>query len=115
MAEAISEFFATIGDFFGDLWSTIVRWLLDGLFWLCEVLFGWINLPDFPSGLTGSIDSFLDLVFDNLSLLGFFIRPSTLKVVIPILIILINFEWIYHLTMWIVKKIPFFNVKQVFL
>ena len=61
--------------------------------------------------LTNSIDSFLDLVFNNLSLLGFFIRPATLKLVIPILIVLINFEWIYHLTMWIVKKIPFFNVK----
>ena len=56
---------------------------------LLFIVFGWINLPAFPEGLTNSINSFLDLIFNNLNLLGFFIRPSTLTLSIPILIALL--------------------------
>lgn len=78
---------------------------------LLQFVFGWINLPQFPENLTNSIDSFLSILFDNISLLGFFIRPVTLTVAIPILIILLNFEQVYKFTMWIIKKIPFLGVK----
>ena len=73
-------------------------------------VFSWINLPQFPEGLTNSLNSFIDLIFDNLNLLGFFIRPVTITIVIPVLIILINFDKVYKLTMWILKKIPMLNI-----
>ena len=57
------------------------------------------------------VNNFLDLIFNNLTLLGFFIRPTTLTIVIPILIILLNFEEIYKFVMWILKKIPVLNIK----
>lgn len=78
---------------------------------LLQFVFGWINLPQFPESLTSSVDSFLSIIFDNISLLGFFIRPITLTVAIPILIVLLNFEQVYKFTMWIIKKIPFLGVK----
>ena len=74
------------------------------------LLFGWINLPPFPEGLTSSIDSFFSLIFDNLTILGFFIRPETLTIAIPVLIILLNFEQVYKLILWILRKIPFLNI-----
>lgn len=89
----------------------IIEALLNLVKGLLNVVFGWISLPPFPEQLTGSIDTFLNLIFDNLNLLGFFIRPITLTVCIPILIILLNFEQVYKLIMWIVKKIPFLGVK----
>ena len=94
-------------SFLGSLWETV----LDGLFWLCQFAFSWINLPQFPSSLSGSINDFLNLIFDNLSLIGFFVRPITLQIVIPILIILINFELLYKLVIWIIRKIPILGVK----
>lgn len=89
----------------------IIEVLLNIIKTLLFTVFGWINIPAFPEELTGSIDTFLDLIFDNITLLGFFIRPLTLTITIPVLIILINFEDIYKLTMWILKKIPFLNIK----
>lgn len=89
----------------------ILEALLNLIQLLLNVVFGWINIPQFPTELTSSVDSFLDLLFDNLSLLGFFIRPITLTVAIPLLIILINFDKIYKLAMFIIKKIPFLNIK----
>ena len=73
--------------------------------------FSWISIPAFPSELTENIDAFLDLIFENLTLLGFFIRPITLQIAIPILIILLNFENLYKLTMWILRKIPMLGIK----
>lgn len=89
----------------------ILEAILNIVFTLLQFVFGWINIPQFPDQLTNSIDSFLDLIFDNLNLLGFFIRPITLTVAIPILIILLNFDQVYRLTMWILRKIPFLNMK----
>ena len=89
----------------------ILEALLNLIKSLLNVVFGWISLPQFPEELTNSVNTFLDLIFDNLSLLGFFIRPLTLTITIPILIILLNFEQAYKLVMWIVRKIPFLGIK----
>lgn len=89
----------------------IIEALLNLIKLLLNVVFGWISIPAFPESLTSSIDSFLDLIFTNLSLLGFFIRPITLTVAIPLLIVLLNFERIYKLVMYIVRKIPFLGIK----
>ena len=78
---------------------------------LLYACFSWINIPAFPSELTENINTFLDLIFNNLTLLGFFIRPITLQISIPILIILLNFEELYKLTIWILRKIPMLNIK----
>ena len=78
---------------------------------LLYTCFSWINIPAFPSDLAENINTFLDLIFNNLTLLGFFIRPVTLQISIPILIILLNFVELYKLTMWILRKIPMLNIK----
>lgn len=89
----------------------ILEALLNLVFGLLQVCFGWISIPAFPETLTSSIDTFLSLIFDNITLLGFFIRPLTLTIVIPILIILLNFEEVYKITMWILRKIPFLGMQ----
>ncbi len=94
-------------EFASAVWDTLMVWLYN----IINLVFGWINIPAFPSELSSSIDSFLDLIFDNLSLLGFFIRPLTLKIIIPVLLVVINFELIYKLIMWIVRKLPFISVQ----
>lgn len=88
----------------------IIQLILNLLKTLLFSVFSWINLSQFPEGLTNSLNSFIDLIFDNLNLLGFFIRPATITIVIPVLIILINFDKVYKLTMWILKKIPMLNI-----
>ena len=92
-------------------WGSLLNSLLNGLYYLIDFLFGWISLPQFPSSLSSSIYSFLDLIFENLSLLGFFVRPSTLKFLVPLIIILYNFKYIYGFVFWFLKKLPFINIK----
>ena len=107
----MADFLATVGEFFSSIISNILNFVFELLFVIIQLLFGWINIPPFPASLKSSINSFLDLIFNNLTFLGFFIRPTTLKIAIPLCIFLFNFKYFYKLTIWIIKKIPFLNMK----
>ena len=89
----------------------IIETILNIIFNLIKFVFSWLNLPAFPEELSNTINNFLDIIFDNVSLLGFFIRPATLNILIPALIIIINFEKLYKFIMWILRKIPFLNIE----
>lgn len=89
---------------FDNFGPDLLNAILNLVYTLLEFFLGWVNIPDFPASLSGSIDSFLDLIFDNLSLLGFFIRPSTIKLIVPLFIIFFNFEFLFHIVMWIFNK-----------
>ena len=89
----------------------IIETILNLLKNLLFTVFSWINLPTMPEEITSSIINFFDLIFDNLTLLGFFIRPITFQIAIPVLIIILNFDKIYKLTIWILRKIPMLNIK----
>jgi len=84
----------------------IVEGLLNGIYTLIELLFGWITLPNFPTQLTSSINSFFNVVFDNIGIIFLVVRPITIKIAIPILIAILNFDKVYKLTMYIERKLP---------
>lgn len=64
------------------------------------------NLPAFPASLDAAIQTFESLIFDNLSLLGLFVNVETLKVAVPLFVVIVNFDKLYRLTMWVIKKLP---------
>lgn len=88
----------------------ILEALLNIFLALIKFCFSWLSLPAFPAEFTTVIDDFLDIIFDNVSLLSFFIRPTTLQILVPAIIVVINFEKIYKFVMWILRKIPFLNI-----
>ena len=82
---------------------------------LCEMLLTIIfallpDIPNFDSNVLDSLNDFINLIFDNLDLLGFFIDIELIGALIPWLIIILNFEHIYDFVMWIVRKIPILNI-----
>lgn len=64
------------------------------------------NLPKMPESIVNGIDSFFDIIFDNLGLLNMFIPLSTIKVVVPLAIIIANFKHIYSTILWCIHKLP---------
>lgn len=89
----------------------IIELILNLIKTVLFAVFSWINLPNLPDTLLNGLDSFLDLIFENAGVIGFFVRPLTLQVAIPVVIIVVNFDKLYSLTMWILKKIPMLNMK----
>ena len=97
-------------DFLSGSFSDIINGLLNFLYFLLDFLFGWISVPQMPEEFIKSINTFFDLIFDNLSLLGFFIRPSTIKILCPLVIFVINFKYIYKIIRWFIQKIPWISI-----
>ena len=63
-------------------------------------------MPGAPEGAVTAIATYFNLIFDNLSFLGFFVNVSTLKNVAGIAILVFTFSKLYKLTLWIYHKLP---------
>lgn len=82
-----------------------------------NLLFGLINmvlgllpkLPNFDSSLLADFNSMLDTIFDNASLLGFFFPIAAAKVYIPLVLLVVNFEHVYNLCLWVITWIKSHN------
>ena len=79
-----------------NIFKNLLFFLLSGL-----------SLPALDQTLIDSLNDFFDLIFANAGVLGFFVRPSTLHLLIPVLIAIVVFDKAYFLIIWILKKIPF--------
>lgn len=85
----------------------ILEWLVGSFFGIIKTLFSIIpDLPSLPDFVGSSIYGLFDLIFDNLQLLGFFISIDMIKVLVPLIILIENFDHIYHFIIWLIKKIP---------
>ena len=65
------------------------------------------NIPNLPDSFWSGWNNLLDLIFNNLGLLNVFLNVSTIKIIIPLAIVVINFDKLYKLAMFIIKKLPF--------
>jgi len=84
----------------------IIEALLDIIGFLVKTIFAFINIPDMPAEVSEPISQYLNLVFDNLGFLGFFVHINVLKIVAITAIALVTFERLYKITLWIYHKLP---------
>lgn len=89
----------------------IIEALLNLVGGLVKVIFGWIDLPDLPASVTFVIDEMFKLLTGSVGLLSVFIDMSMVKLLLPVLLIVINFDEVWKFTMFIVRKIPFLNIR----
>ena len=78
----------------------LVMVLLKGLFALLP------DSPQLPDTLINYVDTALDYIFNNTGLLNFFVSVDMIKVLVPVLVVVINFDHIYEFIMWVIKKLP---------
>jgi hypothetical protein len=90
----------------------IIEWMLKLGLTIIDIIFTLTGvLPSFPESITGAIDSIFQFMFNGVSLLSIFVDLNVVKVLIPIVIGIINFDKIVKLVMFILKKIPVVNIK----
>ena len=79
---------------------------------LVQIIFSFLGiLPDMPSTLITMIDAFINLILEGASLVSLFLPMETVKILIPIVIAIVNFDKIFKLVMFIIKNIPFLGMK----
>lgn len=89
----------------------IVRFLLELIFGLLQIVFAPINLPDLPAGIQSIIDRFVDIITSAVGLLSVFVDFNVVKWLIPVAVAVILFDRIWKLIMFILRKIPFVGVQ----
>lgn len=89
----------------------IVMGLLNIVKLLLNVLFGWVSLPEFPPEFDALFDTFFGYMDSGMAILSVFIDFNVVSVLLPIVILVHNFDHLYKLGMWILRKIPMIGIK----
>lgn len=89
----------------------IIKGLFELVYNLLSLVLTPINIPDLPAGIQTIFDRLLTTLVGSISLLNVFVRSSTLKLLIPAVIVIINVEHIYDGIMWVLKKLPFVGIE----
>lgn len=63
-------------------------------------------LPDTPETLVTAVDTYMDMIFNNLDFISFFVHTETLRNVAVIAIIIWTVDNAFSLLMWIIHKLP---------
>lgn len=84
----------------------IIETLFNLIFGLINLVFNLLpSLPDFSENMLTDFHTALETIFDNTGLLGFFFPISSIKLFIPLVILVINFEHVYNAALWVITWI----------
>lgn len=90
----------------------IIDWILDATQTLLTTVFSILpNLAPMPPQIIAACDWLIDMVGHSAGILKYIYTPVMFNLIVGLVISLLLFDQIYHLGMWIIKKIPVINVK----
>lgn len=88
-----------------ELMLSLVRILIDVIFAFLGIL------PDMPDSLITALDEFMGLIYMGANLVALFLPMDTVRILIPIVIAIINFDKILKIVIFVLKKIPFLGIE----
>lgn len=89
----------------------IVKGLFELVFGLLQIVFAPINLPDLPEGIASVLDELIDVLAGAVGLFGIFVDLTVVRWLIPVVLIIVNFDKVWNLIMFIFRKIPFLGIE----
>ncbi len=89
----------------------IIKGLFELILGLLKIVFAPINLPDLPAGVQSVLDELVTVLTGAVGLLGIFVDMNVVKWIIPLVIVIVNFEKIWSLIMFVLRKIPFLGIE----
>lgn len=84
----------------------IIMALLELIFGILKILFGWMNLPDMPVEITEVIDQVKNYIIDGLPIIWCFFDKRITTICLGVSLAAYNFEKVYYFLMWIIAKLP---------
>ena len=90
----------------------ITEWALQLVGLIVEAIFAVLDiLPNIPQSVISAIDSFFGLIFQGVHLVSFFVPMDMVAILIPLVIAIVNFDKIWKVIMFIIRKIPFLGIE----
>lgn len=79
---------------------------------IVNLIFGMLDvLPSAPDSVISVVDKIFEMITSGATLVTLFVDIKMVKILIPIVIAIVNFDYLYHLIMYVIKKIPFIDIK----
>lgn len=88
----------------------ILKLLFELVLGLLEIVFSWVSFPAMPEAVTNVVDTLLGYMAEGIGFVWMFIPRQLVLVLLPIVLVLENFDRLYKVVMWILRKIPFLNM-----
>lgn len=76
-----------------------------------KLIFAWINIPDAPPQVDQVFSVLFDAVGSGVGFLYLIFDMGLLKAMVPFVLIVANFEEVYKLVMYVLRKIPFLGIE----
>lgn len=89
----------------------IVELLFRFVIGFLDIIFGWVEFPPMPEAVVTSLDAVLDAISSAIGFIWLIAPRELVLVVLPVILVVENFDKLYSVVMWIVKKIPFLGMK----
>lgn len=75
------------------------------------LIFAWINIPDAPAELSQAVDQLIVYMKSGMGFLYIIFDMNFVKTMLPFVLIVANFEEVYKLVMFVLRKIPFLGIE----
>lgn len=95
----------------GGVRKLIIKGLFELVFILLKIVFAPIDLPDLPDGIQTVLDEFIQVMAGAVGLLGVFVDLNVVKWLIPVVLVVANFDKVWKMIMFILRKIPFLGIE----
>ena len=69
-----------------------------------KLIFGWINLPELPAEIQTVVDSLFQYMRAGLGFVFLFFNMDLVKIMLPFVIVVANFEKVYKIVMYVLKE-----------
>lgn len=89
----------------------IVKLLFELIINLLNIVFGWVSFPQMPEAVTTALDTLLQAMASAMGFVWLIVPRELVLVVLPVVLVVENFDKLYSVVMWVLKKIPFLGMQ----
>lgn len=89
----------------------IIKLLFEFIIGFLELIFGWVSFPPMPEIVTSSVDVLFQAIESAMGFVWLIVPKPIVVAVLPVILVVENFDKVYSIVMWILKKIPFLGMK----
>lgn len=76
-----------------------------------KLIFGWVQLPGLPAEVQTVIDQLFQYLQSGMCFVFLFFNISLVKIMLPFVLVVVNFDKVYRLVMFVLRKIPFLGIE----
>ena len=76
-----------------------------------KTLIGWINLPQLPAAAENVIDTTFEYLEAGIGFVSLVVDMNLVKILLPLVVVLVNFDEVWSMIMFVLRKIPFLGIK----